>query len=55
MNPIEMAAVKVEIKRLERKGAIAQCDHEHGEFISSIFKRPKRDGGICTILNLKKM
>ncbi len=34
------------------KGVIAHSEFEHGQFVSNIFTRPKRDGGFRMILNL---
>ena len=45
--------IEMEIQRLLPKGLIAHSVHEEGEFISSIFVRPKKDGSYRTILNLK--
>ena len=55
LNPIETAAVNLEIEKLENKGVIEQCDHEDGEFISNIFTRPKKDGGLRRIQNLRQL
>ena len=42
----------MKIQRLLLKGVIAHSVHEEGEFISSIFVRPKKDGSYRMILNL---
>ena len=39
----------------EQKGIIVKCDHCEGEFISSIFLRPKKDGSSRLILNLRNL
>lgn len=44
-----------EIRKLEQKGVVIQCEHEPGEFISPIFLTPKSDGNFRMILNLKKL
>ena len=43
-----------EIKNILHKGVIEECQHEEGEYISSIFLTPKPDGSFRIILNLKK-
>lgn len=45
----------MEINRLLDIGAIKPCEHEQEEFISNIFTRPKPDGRIRVILNLRKL
>ena len=46
----------MEIQRLLLKGVMAHTSvHEEGEFISSIFVRPKKDGSYRMILNLKSL
>ena len=54
MSDIERGAVAFEIKRLLSKGVIIPSRHESGEFISTIFVRPKKDGSYRLILNLKQ-
>ena len=44
-----------EIKKLLTKGVIRKATHVPGEFISTIFTRPKKDGSHRLILNLKKL
>ena len=44
-----------EIKKLLTKGVIREATHVPGEFISTIFTRPKKDGSHRLILNLKKL
>ena len=47
--------VEAEICSLKEKEVIVPCDHDLGEFISSIFSVPKKDGNVKLILNLKKL
>ena len=54
-QPGEMSVVKAEIDKLLSKGVIEACDHEPGEYISSIFLREKKDGTHRVILNLKHL
>ena len=51
----EEGFIDMEIQRLLLKGVIAHSVHEEGEFISSIFVRPKKDGAYRMILNLKSL
>ena len=44
-----------EMKKLLTKGIIRKATHVPGEFISTIFTRPKKDGFHCLILNFKKL
>lgn len=44
-----------EIKKLLTKGVIRKSTHVPGEFISTFFTRPKKDGSHCHILNLKEL
>jgi hypothetical protein len=60
MNPIafseaEQEVIDSEINDLLGKGAISECEHTAGEFVSNIFTRPKRSGGVRVILNLKEL
>ena len=45
----------IEINKLLSKGVIREATHVPGEFISTIFTRPKKDGSHRLILNLKKL
>ena len=49
-----MGFIDTEIKRLVEKGVIVPSCHETGEFVSTIFVRPKPDGSHRLILNLKR-
>ena len=51
----ETKIIEAEIKTLLLKGVIRPAPHEPGEFISTIFLRPKPDGTHRMILNLKKL
>ena len=54
-TPQEQIIIEEEISKLLRKGVITEASHCRGEFISSIFIRPKKDGGHRLILNLKQL
>ena len=45
----------MEIDKLLAKGVVILAAQVTGEFISTIFLRPKKDGTHCTILNLKEL
>ena len=51
---VETGFIDTEIKRLLEKGVIVPSCHETGEFLSTIFVRPKPDGSHRLILNLKR-
>ena len=51
----ERAVIRSEISKLGEKSVIIRTQHEPGEFISSIFVRPKKDGTNRMILNLKDL
>ena len=53
LSEIQAASVDLEITQLLKKGVIQPCQHKAGEFISPIFTRPKKDGSLRMILNLK--
>ena len=54
-NAREQSVIDSEINSMIVQGIIAPTSnaHEPGEFISNIFFRPKKDGGIRVILNLR--
>ena len=52
---VETEFVRQEIQNLQGKRVIAHTKHEPGELISPIFVRPKTDGGMRFILNLKSL
>lgn len=47
--------IKQEIDKYLKKKIIKPCQHEAEEYVSSIFTRPKPDGSIRMILNLKNL
>ncbi|KXJ15837.1 Retrovirus-related Pol polyprotein from transposon 412 [Exaiptasia diaphana] len=51
----ESYIIDSEINKLLSKCVIEQCEHQYGEFISTIFLRPKMDGTKRMILNLKSL
>ena len=51
----ETETISAEIKKLVLKGVLLKSSHEEGEFLSTIFLRPKKDGTHRMILNLKKL
>ena len=51
----ETETISAEIKKLVFKGVLLKSSHEEGEFLSTIFLRPKKDGTHRMILNLKKL
>jgi len=53
-NAQEKLIVRKEIKTLLEKGVIKHSHHEPGEFISTIFLRPKANRKFRMILNLKE-
>ena len=53
-NAMQTEIVQNEIMDLQSKQVIEEVEHEEGEFISSIFLIPKRNGKYRLILNLKK-
>ena len=54
-DAIETAKINEEILNLQRKDVIKTCHHEEGEFLSEIFTRPKKNGGIRLILDLSDL
>ena len=47
--------IQMEIESLVNKGVIEETTHERGEFISNIFTRPKKSGGLRIILDLSEL
>ena len=53
-SEMEMRAADEQIEQLLAKGAIMECDSiDENDFVSTVFLRPKKDGGFRMILNLK--
>ena len=52
-SPPESVIINEEILKLLNKEVIEQTDCVEGDFISTIFVRPKKDGSNRMILNLK--
>lgn len=53
-NAQEQKIIDKEINELLKQGVIVTADYEHGQFISPIFLRHKKNGEYRLILNLKK-
>ena len=51
----ETELIQSEIDNFLAKGIIRECEHEAGEFVSNIFIRPKKNGKIRVVLNLKSL
>lgn len=51
----ESANVNARISKFLEKGIVVKSSHEEGDFISSIFLRPEKDGSFRMILNLKDL
>ncbi|ESO94356.1 hypothetical protein LOTGIDRAFT_175483 [Lottia gigantea] len=47
----KQAAISIKLLELEKKNIIERTYHEEGEFISNIFTREKKDGGLRLILD----
>ena len=54
-NAHESDKISNEIQSLANKNVIERCSHEQGEFISNIFTREKKNGGIRLILDLSEL
>lgn len=52
-SSVEVTEISEQINLLLKKGTINNCASVEGEFISPIFLRPKPDGSLRLILNLK--
>lgn len=55
MNDTETRIIDEEIEKLTEKNVISQCEHTHGEVLSPVFTRKKKDGSQRMILNLKSL
>jgi hypothetical protein len=51
----QIKLVDHEVGKLLNKGVIVSCTREEGDFVSPIFTRPKKDGTLRMILNLKSL
>ena len=51
----ESSLMDQKINALLQKGVIEEAYHSHGEFLSNVFLRPKKDGSFRMILNLKNL
>lgn len=51
----EEAVIDLEVKKLLSKSVIEPTGHSHGEIISDVFVRVKKDGGHRMIFNLKNL
>ncbi|KAJ8021950.1 hypothetical protein HOLleu_39297 [Holothuria leucospilota] len=51
----EIDLIDKELIKLQEKGVLERAYHCHGEFLSNIFLRPKKDGSYRMILNLKHL
>ena len=54
-NALESRQISSELLSLETKNVIERCSHSQGEFISNIFTRPKKSGGLRLILDLSEL
>ena len=54
-SQLETASIDGEISNLLSKNVIEECGHEKGEFLSNIFTRPKKSGGVRLILDLSEL
>ena len=52
---VEKEEIEAELSKYLEKSIIELVEHSPGEFISQIFRRPKRSGGLRIILNLSKL
>ena len=55
LEKYEEIALNALLEELLQKRVIEKCVHEAGEFISSVFLRPKKNGKYRMILNLKNL
>ena len=51
----EKSLMQFQIDKMLKKGVIEGSKHVQGEFVSNIFCRPKKDGSVRIILNLKAL
>ena len=55
MGPEEIHKIQDQIEQMLAKGVIETTQPSAGQFVSNIFSRPKKDGSVRIILNLKKL
>ena len=55
MSDTEKDTINSEIEKLFQKRIIVPTSYNNGDFVSSIFTRPKSDGSYHVILNLKNL
>lgn len=55
VNQAETSAIETEISRLIQKGVLIPSQEEKGQYVNTIFTRPKKDGSHRMILNLKPL
>ena len=51
-SEIEKQKIDIEVQKFLGKGIIFKTSHSNGEFISQIFPRDKKSGGVRIVLNL---
>ena len=54
-NKHEEQVIDLEISKLLKNQVIVETSHSPGEYLSTVFVRPKKDGSFRMILNLKKL
>ena len=54
-NDSEVQLIDEEIQKLRRKGAVTEARPCHGQFVSNISLRAKKDGSMRPIINLKAL
>ena len=54
-NKVEENAIDLEIQELLKSKVLEYTEHSEGEYVSTIFSKPKPDGSIRFILNLKTL
>ena len=55
MNKKQIALVDLELKEMLKKRAIMRTQPNQGEFLSNLYLVGKKDGGYCTVINLKML
>ena len=51
----EQSALSVEIQDMLQRGVIVPCEQEAEQYVSSLFPRPKSDGSVRPIINLRSL